>query len=505
MTPDVFKRSLDEIAQSVAAGETTASALLDVVEREQARWEGGEIPLHAFLSFGGDNARAAAQTVDASTPTPKARGPKPLLGVPVAIKDNLCTLDYPTTCGSRILEGYVSPYSATAVERLEAAGAVLVGHTNMDEFGMGSSCEASAYGPTRNPWDLARVPGGSSGGSAAAVAARLVPLALGSDTGGSVRQPAALCGVAGLKPTYGRVSRYGLVAFASSLDQIGPLAGSVGDVALALEIIAGQDPLDATSSAVPSGDYAASARQGGGLDGVRAGVPRQLAVDRLEPDVRGDWERSLARLEELGVRLVEVDVPALEAATAVYYVLANSEASANLARFDGVRYGRRSRDASTLTELYHRSRSEGFGAEVKRRILLGTFALSSGYHEAYYDRAAAVARALGRELAAALEGTDVLLSPASPSAAFRLGERSDPLTMYLSDVYTVPANLAGLPAVAVPSGVSAEGLPLSLQLVGRAFDEARLLRVAAAFEAAADFRRPMLPVAPTQAPPEAPV
>jgi aspartyl-tRNA(Asn)/glutamyl-tRNA(Gln) amidotransferase subunit A len=493
--------SAGRLATAVRAGEVTAA---EVLEAFLARLAAVEPSVHAFVRVDEEGARIRARGLDERRGRGESLGA--LAGVPVAVKDNLAVAGRSLTCGSRILEGYVSPYSATAVERLEAAGAVLVGHTNMDEFGMGSSCEASAFGPTRNPWDLARVPGGSSGGSAAAVAARLVPLALGSDTGGSVRQPAALCGVVGLKPTYGRVSRYGLVAFASSLDQIGPLAGSVGDVALALEVIAGQDPLDATSSAVPPGDYgAASARQGGGLEGVRAGVPRQLAVDRLEPDVRGEWERSLARLEELGARLVDVDVPALEAATAVYYVLANCEASANLARFDGVRYGRRSREASTLTELYHRSRSEGFGAEVKRRILLGTFALSSGYHEAYYDRAVAVARALGRELAAALEGTDVLLSPASPSAAFRLGERSDPLTMYLSDVYTVPANLAGLPAVAVPSGVSADGLPLSLQLVGRAFDEARLLRVAAAFEAAADFRRPLLPIARTQAPPEAPV
>jgi aspartyl-tRNA(Asn)/glutamyl-tRNA(Gln) amidotransferase subunit A len=360
----------------------------------------------------------------------------------------------------------------------------------MDEFAMGSSCEFSVYGPTRNPWDLTRVPGGSSGGSAAAVAARQVPLAFGSDTGGSIRQPAALCGVVGLKPTYGRVSRYGLVAFGSSLDQIGPLAGTVADAALALSVIAGVDPRDATSCPQPVEEYGAGPQD---VAGLRAGVPRELEIDRLASDVRDDWERSLARLEGLGVRIVEVEVPVLRAANAVYYVLASSEASANLARFDGARYGHRSPHAHTLDDLYLKSRREGFGAEVKRRILLGTFALSSGYYDAYYGRAAAVARALGSELADALRETDVLLSPTSPTPAFAIGERSDPLAMYLSDVYTVPANLAGLPAVTVPSGLSAEGLPLSLQLMGRPFDEATLLRVAGAFEAVSGFERPLLP------------
>jgi aspartyl-tRNA(Asn)/glutamyl-tRNA(Gln) amidotransferase subunit A len=482
---ELWGRSAGQLAAAVRGGDVSAAQVVDAfLERS----ESVDPLLRCFVRLDAQAARARAAEIDRKRAAGVPLGA--LAGVPVALKDNLAVAGRALTCGSRVLDGYVSPYSATVVEKLEAADAVLFGHTNMDEFAMGSSCESSAYGPTRNPWDLERVPGGSSGGSAAAVAARCVPLAFGSDTGGSIRQPAALCGVVGLKPTYGRVSRYGLVAFASSLDQVGPLAGSVADAALALQVIAGHDPRDATSAARPVGDYAASS---GGVEGLRAGVPRELAVGRLDPDVRADWERALARLQGLGVRLVEVSVPALEAANAVYYVLANSEASANLARFDGVRYGHRTREAGTLAGLYQRSRSEGFGPEVKRRILLGTFALSSGYYEAYYGRAAALARALGRELSTALESCDLLLAPASPFPAFRLGERSDPLAMYLSDVYTVPANLAGLPAVAVPSGRSASGLPLALQLMGRGFDEARLLQAAAAFAAATDFERPLLP------------
>jgi aspartyl-tRNA(Asn)/glutamyl-tRNA(Gln) amidotransferase subunit A len=483
---DLLTSSSAAIARGVRDGEVTATEVLETFLERIAEVD---TEIGAFVRLDAEIARGRARELDRRRAAGEALGA--LAGVPVALKDNLAVAGRRLTCGSRILEGYVSPYTATAVERLEAAGAVVVGHTNMDEFAMGSSCESSIYGPTRNPWDLARVPGGSSGGSAAAVAARQVPLAFGSDTGGSIRQPAALCGVVGLKPTYGRVSRSGLVAFASSLDQIGPLAGSVDDAALALSVIAGGDPRDATSSAEPVAEYRG---EPSGVKGLRAGLPRELEVDRLASDVRADWERALARLEELGVALVEVDVPSLRAANAVYYVLANSEASANLARFDGARYGRRSPEARTLDELYHKSRCEGFGAEVKRRILLGTFALSSGYYEAYYGRAAAVARALGHELAAALRQADFLLSPTSPTPAFALGERSDPLAMYLSDVYTVPANLVGLPAVAVPSGLSAEGLPLSLQLLGRPFDEALLLRVAGAFEAVTGFRRPLLPV-----------
>ena len=375
----------------------------------------------------------------------------PLAGVPVALKDNLSLAGAPLTCGSRILTGYRAPFSATAVERLVAAGAVVVGKTNLDEFAMGSSCEGSAFKPTRNPWHLGTVPGGSSGGSAAAVAAGSVPLALGSDTGGSVRQPAALCGVVGFKPTYGRVSRWGLVAFASSLDQIGPLARNVRDAALALGVIAGADGRDATASPLPVADHLAEIEAGAG--GLRVGVVREIEVAELGADSRRVWAAALDRLRAAGAELVEVSIPAVRAAVAVYYVVANCEASANLARFDGVRYGRRAAGAESLGELYVESRSRGFGAEVQRRIMLGTFALSAGYHEAYYGRARGVLEALRGEFDAAFGEVDLVVTPTTPGGAFALGEKlDDPLAMYLSDVFTAPASLAGLPAVAVPAG-----------------------------------------------------
>jgi aspartyl-tRNA(Asn)/glutamyl-tRNA(Gln) amidotransferase subunit A len=408
-----------------------------------------------------------------------------LAGVPIAVKDNLSVAGQTLTCGSRILRDYVAPFTATAVERCLAEGAVLVGKTNMDEFAMGSSCENSALGTTRNPWDPTRVPGGSSGGSAAAVASGGVPLALGSDTGGSVRQPAAFCGVVGLKPTYGRVSRSGLVAFASSLDQVGPVARNVRDAALALEVVAGPDPRDATSSGEPPPDCLQSLENG--IPGLRIGCLRELPAARLEPELSRVWEASLRRLERLGARLVEVSVPNLDAAIATYYVLANSEASANLARFDGVRYGARVR-AGSLREMYAATRSAGFGSEVKRRIMLGTHVLSSGYYDAYYARARGVAAGLRRQLDEVFRLVDVIVTPTAPSAAFRLGEKvDDPLAMYLSDIFTTPANLAGLPAVAVPAGVDALGLPLSLQIMGRRFDEPTVLRAARAFELETGF------------------
>jgi aspartyl-tRNA(Asn)/glutamyl-tRNA(Gln) amidotransferase subunit A len=401
--------------------------------------------------------------------------------VPVALKDNLSVEGHAVSCGSRILAGYVAPYTATAVERLLAAGAVLVGRANMDEFAMGSSCESSAYQLTRNPWDLAAVPGGSSGGPAAAVAAGSVPLSFGSDTGGSIRQPAALCGVVGVKPSYGRVSRYGLVAFGSSLDQIGPLARNVRDAALGLQVIAGADPRDATSAEEPVGDYLAGIEEG--IAGLRIGVLREIDPARLGGDVARDWRESLDRLTRLGAEIVEVSVPSVDAAIAVYYVIATSEASANLARFDGVRYGRRSPEADNLADLYFQSRSEGFGAEVKRRIMLGTFALSSGYYEAYYGRARGVLERMRHELDAAFSFADLLATPTTPSAAFRLGEKvDDPLAMYLSDIFTTPANLTGVTATAVPSGSSENGLPLSLQILGPRFGEAAVFRAARAFE-----------------------
>ena len=401
-------------------------------------------------------------------------------GTPIAIKDNIVTTDLPTTCGSRILPDFTSPFEATAVTRLRERGFVVVGKANLDEFAMGSSTEHSAFGPTRNPWDLKRVAGGSSGGSAAAVAAGMVPAALGSETGGSVRQPAAFCGVVGLKPTYGRVSRNGLVAFASGLDQIGIVTTNARACAELLSVIAGRDPMDSTSSSVPVDDYTADLSAG--VRGLRFGVVTE-AVSKLEGEVRENFEASLGVLRRGGAIVEEASVPSIGYAIAIYYIVANAEASANLSRFDGVRYGHRSARAHTLDELYFESRGEGFGAEVKRRIMIGTFALSSGYYDAYYGRAQAARAKLRADFDAAFTRFDFLLTPTTPEPAFEIGAKTDdPLSMYLSDIFTAPANLVGIPAIAVPSGLSASGLPLSLQVMGRHFDERGLFRVAAHVE-----------------------
>ena len=403
----------------------------------------------------------------------------PLLGVPVAIKDNICTRRMPTTAASRILDGYVPPYDATVVERLEAAGAVIVGKTNCDEFAMGSSTENSAFGVTRNPWDTSRTPGGSSGGSAAAVAAGMVPIALGSDTGGSIRQPAALCGTVGFKPTYGRVSRYGLLAFASSLDQIGPISRTVGDAALVFEAIAGHDPRDSTSAAAPV-DATVETFD---LARVRIGVPRAILQEGVEPDVQECFEAALASLASAGATLVDVDLPHSRLGIAAYYLIATAEASANLARYDGVRFGVRAPAESSLAAMYEATRGAGFGAEVKRRIVLGTYVLSAGYYDAYYRRAQQVRTLIGGDYAAAFEQAEVIAVPTSPTAAFRLGERtSDPVQMYLADVFTVGANLAGLPAVSVPCGYTRENLPVGLQLTAALMQDRMVLDVAAAYE-----------------------
>jgi aspartyl-tRNA(Asn)/glutamyl-tRNA(Gln) amidotransferase subunit A len=474
--PELWELGAGEIAARVGSGEVSAA---EVLESCLARTAKVEPLIGAYLEIFESQARARAAGIDRRIAAGEDAGP--LAGVPVALKDNLSVEGHAVTCGSRILAGYVAPYTATAVERLLAAGAVLVGRANMDEFAMGSSCENSAYQKTRNPWDLATVPGGSSGGPAAAVAAGSVPLAFGSDTGGSIRQPAALCGIVGVKPTYGRVSRYGLVAFASSLDQIGPLARNVRDAALGLQVIAGADPRDATCADEPVGDYLTGIEEG--IAGLRIGILREIDPERLGGDVARDWRQSLDRLTRLGAEIVEVSVPSVDAAIAVYYVIATSEASANLARFDGVRYGRRSPEADNLADLYFESRSEGFGAEVKRRIMLGTFALSSGYYEAYYGRARGVLERMRRELDAAFARADLLVTPTAPSAAFRLGEKvDDPLAMYLSDIFTTPASLTGVTATAVPSGADENGLPLSLQILGPRFGEAAVFRAARAFE-----------------------
>jgi aspartyl-tRNA(Asn)/glutamyl-tRNA(Gln) amidotransferase subunit A len=408
-------------------------------------------------------------------------------GMPVAVKDNIVTTDMPTTCASRILGAFLSPFDATAVARLRGGGCSIIGKTNLDEFAMGSSTEHSAFGPARNPWDPSRVPGGSSGGSAVAVAARMVPAALGSETGGSVRQPAALCGVVGLKPTYGRISRNGLVAFGSSVDQIGIITKTVRESAHLLGMIAGHDPLDSTSATDAVDDYAVDLDAG--VRGLRFGVVRE-AVGKLEGEVRANFDDALAVLRGGGAVIEEVSVPAIGYAIAIYYIVANAEASANLSRFDGIRYGHRSDRAKSLREVYFESRGEGFGDEVKRRIMLGTFALSSGYYDAYYGHAQAVRAKLRADFAAAFARFDYLLTPTTPEPAFAIGAKTDdPLAMYLSDIFTAPANLVGIPAIAIPSGFSREHLPLSLQIMSPHFAERALFRAANLFERETNYWR----------------
>ena len=470
-------RSATEIRSRVANREVSCE---EVARAHLDRIGAVEPGIDAFLQVSADRALERARRLDAAL----SRGEEapPLAGVPIAIKDVLHVEGLPTTCGSRVLEGYLPPYAATAVVRVEAAGAIVVGKTNMDEFAMGSSTENSAWKPTRNPWDRARVPGGSSGGSAAAVAARMVPLALGTDTGGSIRQPAAFCGVVGLKPTWGRVSRYGLVAFASSLDQAGPFARTVEDVALVSSVLFGHDPRDATSATVAVPDLAAELPRG--AEGLRVGVPWSFLAEGVEPGTMDRFRESLAALESAGASVVDVSLPHLPHAIATYYLVATAEASSNLARYDGVRYGLRAPFPRDLKHLYGETRDLGFGAEVKRRIILGTFALSSGYYDAYYLRAQKVRTLIRRDFEAAFESCDVVATPTTPTPAFRLGEKTgDPLQMYLADIFTVPANLAGIPGLSLPCGL-ASSLPVGLQLLGRPFDEATLLRAGAAYQRA---------------------
>ena len=431
--------------------------------------------LNAFLTVNREGALAAAAAVDATIQQDLAQ--KPLAGIPVALKDNLCTEGLRTTCASKILGNYQPPYTATAVQKLLDAGAIILGKTNLDEFAMGSSNENSAYGPARNPHNEAYVPGGTSGGSAAAVAAGLAPVALGSDTGGSIRQPASFCGVIGMKPTYGRVSRYGLVAHASSLDQIGPLANSAEDAARVLNVIAGRDRYDATSANVDVPNYLASLS--GDMKGLRIGVPPECFGEGLHAEVKAKVEAAIAQLKAQGAELVEVSLPHTKYAVAVYYLISTAEASSNLSRYDGVRYGVRAEAARTLAEMYRKTREQGFGAEVKRRIMLGTFALSSGYYDAYYEKAQRVRTMLVQDFERAFEKCDVIVTPTAPTPPFKIGEKSDdPLAMYLGDIYTVTINLAGLPAISVPCGRSSESLPIGVQFIGKPFDESRLLQVA---------------------------
>ena len=471
---------IHELTDAYRRGDLTPTA---VAEAYLARIDALDGRVGAYLTVVRDQALAAARESELRWRAGAPLGP--LDGAPVALKDVLCTRGVRTTCGSKMLEGFVPPYDATVVERLRAAGAVILGKTNMDEFAMGSSTEHSAFHPTRNPWDLARVPGGSSGGSAAAVAGGLAAGGFGSDTGGSIRQPAAFCGVVGMKPTYGRVSRYGLIALASSLDQVGPFARDVRDAALLLGAVAGHDRRDATCIQAPVPDYVAELSKG--VAGLTLGLPDEYFIDGMDPDVERAVRTAIEVLKELGARLERVSLPTTKHSLAAYYLILPAEASSNLARYDGVKFGLRvpGRD---LVEMESRTRAAGFGAEVKRRIMLGTYALSAGYYDAYYGKAQSVRTLVRREFAAAFARVDLIVAPTTPNVAFKHGEKEDPLSMYLNDVFTIPGNLAGIPGISVPCGFSVTGLPIGLQVLGRPLDEPRVLRAAYAYEQATPWR-----------------
>jgi aspartyl-tRNA(Asn)/glutamyl-tRNA(Gln) amidotransferase subunit A len=478
--------SIRELHQQLVRKERSAVEIAtEALERVQAL----EPKLHSFISVTADRAIAQAQQVDAKIAAGEEIGP--LAGIPIGIKDNLCTKGIRTTCGSRILENFVPPYESTVTQRLFEAGAVMVGKTNMDEFAMGSSTETSAYQVTANPWDLARVPGGSSGGSAAAVAAGQCVVSLGSDTGGSIRQPASLCGVVGMKPTYGLVSRYGLVAYASSLDQIGPFARTVEDAAILLRAIAGYDPQDSTSLKVEIPDYAAALKPDFKPRGkLRIGVIQETFGEGLDSIVEAAVTKAVETLQELGAEIQVINCPQFRYGLPTYYIIAPSEASANLARYDGVKYGFRADDPDNLLDMYARTRAQGFGAEVKRRIMIGTYALSAGYYDAYYLKAQKVRTLIKQDFERAFQKVDVLVCPTAPTTAFKAGEKTDdPLSMYLSDLMTIPVNLAGLPALSLPCGFDAQGLPIGLQMIGNVLREDTLLSVAHAYEQATEWHK----------------
>jgi aspartyl-tRNA(Asn)/glutamyl-tRNA(Gln) amidotransferase subunit A len=479
----LHKLTLCELQRKFTAGEVTAK---EIARAYFLRIGQVEPKVKAYVTTRKEQAMIDAAALDDSLKG--WRKTQPMMGMPLAIKDNLCTEGVTTTCSSRMLQNFVPPYDATVIAKLRAQGYLLLGKTNLDEFAMGSSTENSAFGPSRNPWNLQCVPGGSSGGSAAAVAADECAAALGSDTGGSIRQPAAFCGVVGLKPTYGRVSRYGLIAFASSLDQIGPITKDVADAAFLLSVIAGHDPMDSTSADVPVPDYMKALKKKD-LKKLKVGIPAEFFAEGLDPEVEQAVRAAIEELKSLGGEIKEIQLPRTDAAVAVYYVIATAEASSNLARFDGVKFGLRSKDTKDLLDLYTKTRQEGFGPEVKRRIMLGTYALSSGYYDAYYGKAQAVRTLIRQDFDAAFKEVDLIVTPVTPTPAFKLGEKSeDPLQMYLSDIFTISVNLAGLPAIALPCGFSKAGLPIGLQLIGRAFQEDTLLRAAYAYEQSTQWR-----------------
>jgi aspartyl-tRNA(Asn)/glutamyl-tRNA(Gln) amidotransferase subunit A len=483
--------TLTEALTALRAGELSSRELTRAcLERIEAL----EPSLHAFLHLAADQALAQAEAADRSRGTEKDRD-QPLLGLPLAVKDVLSVEGLPCTCGSKILEGFVPPFTATAVLRLQAAGVVVVGKTNTDEFAMGSSTENSAYGVTHNPWDPSRVPGGSSGGSAAAVAARYVPAALGTDTGGSVRQPASFCGVTGLKPTYGRVSRYGLIAYGSSLDTVGAFGRSAQDVAAVFSVMAGRDPLDATSAEVPLPEIGFDETNGSApLKGLRIGVPKEYFIAGIQPAVEEKVRAAIESMQSLGAEILEISLPHTEYALPVYYIIAPAEASANLARFDGIRYGPRV-EGESMWDIFYKTRGQKFGPEVERRIMLGTYALSAGYYEAYYGQAQKVRTLIKRDFEQAFEQVDAIACPVAPTTAFPIGAHGDdPLAMYLEDIFTLPANLAGVPGLSFPVGFDADGLPVGMQLMGRHFDEATLFRMTHAYQQVTDWhtRQPAL-------------
>jgi len=479
----LHKLTLCELQRKFTAGEVTAK---EIVRAYFLRIGQVEPKVKAYVTTQKEDAMVRASELDDSLKG--WRKTQPMMGMPLAIKDNLCTEGVATTCSSRMLQNFIPPYDATVIAKLRAQGYLLLGKTNLDEFAMGSSTENSAFGPSRNPWNLHCVPGGSSGGSAAAVAADECAAALGSDTGGSIRQPAAFCGVVGLKPTYGRVSRYGLIAFASSLDQIGPITKDVADAAFLLGAIAGHDPMDSTSADVPVPDYTKALKKKD-LKKLKVGIPAEFFAEGLDPEVEAAVRAAIEELKSLGGEIKEIQLPRTDAAVAVYYVIATAEASSNLARFDGVKFGLRGKDTKDLLDLYTKTRQEGFGPEVKRRIMLGTYALSSGYYDAYYGKAQAVRTLIRQDFDEAFKEVDLIVTPVTPTPAFKLGEKSDdPLQMYLSDIFTISVNLAGLPAIALPCGFSQAGLPIGMQLIGRAFQEDTLLRAAHAYEQSTQWR-----------------
>src|SRR5881398_1455181 len=483
----LHKLTLHELKEKFTKGEVTAR---DIVSAYSLRINQVEPKVKAYITLVKESAMAQAEALDQKLKT--WRRTMPLMGMPLAIKDNICTEGVLTTCASRILGAFVPPYDATVIARLRGQGYLLLGKTNLDEFAMGSSTENSGFGPSRNPWNLSRVPGGSSGGSAAAVAADECAAAVGSDTGGSIRQPAACCGVVGLKPTYGRVSRYGLVAFASSLDQIGPITKDVTDAALMMNVLSGHDPSDSTSADVPVPDYLKALKEN--LRGMKVGVPLEFFAEGLDPEVELAVRTAIIQMQALKAEIKEISLPMTKYAIAAYYLIATAEASSNLARYDGVKYGHRAKEKG-LMEMYMKTRQEGFGAEVKRRIMLGTYAMSAGYYDAYYGKAQAVRTLIKRDFDEAFKEVDVIVTPTMPTPAFKLGEKiQDPLQMYLSDIYTISVNLAGLPAVSLPCGLSSGKLPIGLQVIGRPFEEEKVLRAAYAYEQATEWhlRRPPL-------------